>query len=121
MLFTPQLNDTRAAFVVDLLRYGKYVDTLTERLTLRLPLYNADAALWSLTTLVWSSSPSGAFDFEFATVVVDLDCYYSAADSACAFVELLLLAVIAGLLLRGAGCERGGRRRRRRAARAHAR
>jgi len=94
VVFNINLNDTHAKKFVDLLRYGGYVDALTETLTFYLPMYNAEAGLWSLTVCSWSPGVGGTFTFDYRTKVLDLDRYYSNADTVRAAFEIAFFVVL---------------------------
>lgn len=94
VLFDVNFNDTRVLEIITLLRDGEYLDEQTAQMSIILPMYNAEAGLWALSTLAFAKLPGGAWDYSLTTSVVDLDVYYTKWDRARFAFELVFACVL---------------------------
>ena len=99
VLFDVNFNDTKAQQLITYLDEGMYIDEKTSTLNFLLVMFNPEAGLWVVTTLLWEPAIGGVWDFTQETSVVSFNRYFNNADVQRAVVELLFVFVLSYFVL----------------------
>ena len=102
ILFDINFNQSKAYQVVNAISEGLYIDDYTASLNMLFCTYNPNAGLWAMTTLTWTPSIGGTWDFGSEGSIVSLNRYYTDSDHVRALPRLsrVLVCVVRSLLTR---------------------